>query len=42
MVVRAINFLSNGKKKYLDLTQIHEEGGIWLVDEMTMTTKKGK
>ncbi len=42
MVVRAINFLTNGKKKYLDLTKIHEEGGIWLVDEMTMTTKKGK
>ena len=42
MVVRAINFLTNGKKKYLDLKQIHEEGGIWLVDEMTMTTKKGK
>ena len=42
MVVRAINFLSNGKKKYLDLTQIHEENGIWLIDEMTMTTKKGK
>ncbi len=42
MVVRAINFLTNGKKKYLDLTKIHEEDGIWLVDEMTMTTKKGK
>lgn len=42
VVVRAINFLSNGKKKYLDLTQIHEENGIWLIDEMTMTTKKGK
>jgi len=42
MVVRAINFLTNGKKKYLDLKKIHEENGIWLVDEMTMTTKKGK
>jgi len=42
MVVRAINFMTNGKKKYLDLKKIHEEGGIWLVDEMTMTTKKGK
>jgi len=42
MVVRAINFMTNGKKKYLDLKSIHEEGGIWLVDEMTMTTKKGK
>jgi len=42
MVVRAINFMTNGKKKYLDLKSIHEENGIWLVDEMTMTTKKGK
>jgi len=42
VVVRAINFLTNGKKKYLDLKKIHEENGVWLVDEMTMTTKKGK
>lgn len=42
MVVRAINFMTNGKKKYLDLTKIHKEDGVWLVDEMTMTTKKGK
>jgi len=42
IVVRAINFMTNGKKKYLDLKSIHEENGIWLVDEMTMTTKKGK
>ena len=42
MVVRAINFMRNGKKKYLDLKRIHQESGVWLVDEMTMTTKKGK
>jgi hypothetical protein len=42
VVVRAINFMTNGKKKYLDLKKIHEERGVWLVDEMTMTTKKGK
>ena len=42
MVVRAINFMTNGKKKYLDLKRIHQESGVWLVDEMTMTTKKGK
>ena len=41
MVVRAINFMTNDKKKYLDRKQIHQENGIWLVDEMTMTTKKG-
>ncbi|NEW61162.1 outer membrane lipoprotein-sorting protein [Sulfurovum sp. bin170] len=42
MVVRAINFMSSGKKKYLDIKKIREESGIWLIDEMTMTTKKGK
>jgi len=42
MVVRSIGFLKNGKKKYLDVTRMHEQGGIWVIDEMTMTTKKGK
>ncbi len=42
MVVRSIGFLKNGKKKYLDVTKIHEQDGIWVIDEMTMTTKKGK
>jgi outer membrane lipoprotein-sorting protein len=41
MVIRAINFLTDGKKKYLDVKKIHEENGIWLIDEMSMTTKKG-
>ena len=42
MVVRAINFMTNGKKKYLDLKKIHKQDGVWLIDEMTMTTKKSK
>jgi len=42
MVVRAINFMTNGKKKYLDLKKIHQQDGVWLIDEMTMTTKKSK
>jgi outer membrane lipoprotein-sorting protein len=42
VVVRAINYLTNGKKKYLDLKKIHKQNGIWVVDEMSMTTKKGK
>ena len=42
MVIRAINYMKNGKKKYLDLKKIHKQKGIWVVDEMTMTTKKGK
>jgi len=42
MVVRSINFMRNGKKKYLDMQKIHKQGGVWLPDVMTMTTKKGK
>lgn len=42
VVVRAINYMKNGKKKYLDVKKMHEQKGIWVVDEMTMTTKKGK
>jgi len=42
VVVRAINFMKNGKKKYLDMPRLHKEKGIWIPDEMTMTTKKGK
>jgi outer membrane lipoprotein-sorting protein len=42
MVVRSIGFLKNGKKKYLDVTKMHKQDGIWVIDEMTMTTKKGK
>jgi len=42
VVVRAINYLTNGKKKYLDLKKIHKQNGVWVVDEMSMITKKGK
>jgi len=42
VVVRAINFMTNGKKKYMDMTRLHKQGGVWLADELTMTTKKGK
>ena len=42
VVVRAINFMRNGKKKYMDMQKLHKQGGVWLPDVMTMTTKKGK
>lgn len=42
MVVRSIGFLKNGKKKYLDVKKMHKQDGIWVIDEMTMTTKQGK
>ncbi|MCF6244466.1 MAG: outer membrane lipoprotein-sorting protein [Sulfurovum sp.] len=42
VLVRAINFMRNGKKKYMDIQKLHEQGGVWLADTITMTTKKGK
>jgi outer membrane lipoprotein-sorting protein len=42
VVVRSIAFMRGGKKKYLDVTGMHKQGGIWITDEMSMTTKKGK
>ncbi len=42
MVVRSIGFLKNGKRKYFDVTKMHKQDGIWVIDEMVMTTKKGK
>jgi hypothetical protein len=42
VVVRAINYLTNGKKKYLDIKKLHKQNGIWVIDEMSMITKKGK
>ena len=42
VLVRAINFMRNGKKKYMDIQKMHKQGGVWLPDVMTMTTKKGK
>ena len=42
MVVRSIAFLKNGKKKYFEVKKLHQQDGIWVIDEMTMTTKDGK
>jgi hypothetical protein len=42
VVVRMINFLKNGKRKYFDMPKLHKQNGVWVADEMTMTTKKGK
>jgi hypothetical protein len=42
MVVRSIGFLKNGKKKYFDIKRLHKQNGIWVADEVSMTTKKGK
>ncbi len=42
MVVRSIGFLKNGKKKFFDVKKMHKQNGVWVIDEMTMTTKDGK
>ncbi len=42
VVVRSIGFMKHGRKKYLDIRKLHKQNGIWVPDEMTMTTKKGK
>jgi len=42
VVVRGINFMRNGKKKYMDIKKLHKQAGVWLPDMITMTTKKGK
>ncbi|MCB4751072.1 MAG: outer membrane lipoprotein-sorting protein [Sulfurovum sp.] len=42
VVVRSISFLKNGKKKYMDIAKLHKQNGVWVSDEMTMITKKGK
>jgi hypothetical protein len=42
VVVRALNFMKNGKRKYMDITKMHQEQGIWVADEITMATKKQK
>lgn len=42
MVVRSIGFLKNGETKYLDVTKLHKQDGVWVVDEMVMTTKQGR
>ncbi len=42
VVVRSIGFMKGNKKKYMDIKRLHKQKGIWLPNEMTMTTKKGK
>ncbi len=42
VVVRSIGFMKNDKKKYMDMTKLHQQNGIWVADEITMTTKKGR
>jgi len=43
MLRRAIYTLKNkAKKKYLDVSKMHEQDGVWVVDAMKMISKRGK
>jgi len=42
VLVRAIDFLKNGKKKYFEVKKLHKQDGIWVIDEMSMVLKDGK
>lgn len=40
VVVRSIDFTTNGQMKYMDVVKMYEEKGIWLAKEVSMTVKK--
>ncbi len=42
VVVHSIGFLTNGKKKFFNVNELHLYNGIWVANEITMATKKGK
>jgi hypothetical protein len=43
MVVRAVHWVKEGNRlKYLDVDKLEQIDGIWTIQQMSMTTKKGK
>jgi len=42
VVVRAIHFLTDGKRKYMDVKSLEQIEGIWVATEIEMKTKKDK
>ena len=42
VVIRALHFLTDGKKKYMDVKKLEKIDGIWVATEIEMKTKKGK
>ncbi len=42
VVVRAIHFLTDGKRKYMDVKTLKKIDGIWVATEIEMKTKKDK
>jgi hypothetical protein len=39
MILRALNFKKDGKRKCIDILKTHQVGEVWVVDEVTITTK---
>ncbi len=42
VVVRAIHFVTDGKRKYMDVKKLKKIDGIWVATEIEMKTKKDK
>ena len=42
MVTRAIHFLTDGKRKYLDVQKMKQIDGIWVATKIVMRTTKAK
>lgn len=42
VVVRALHYLVDGKRKYMDVKKLEKIDGIWVATEIEMKTKKGK
>jgi len=42
MVVQAIHFLTDGKKKFMTVKNMEKIDGVWTALEIEMKTKKGK
>ena len=42
VVIRALHFMTDGKKKYMDVKKLEKIDGIWVATEIEMKTKKGK
>jgi len=42
VIIRAIHFMNNNVRKYMEVTELHKENNIWLIDSVSMSTKKDK
>jgi len=42
VVIRALHYLQDGKRKYMDVKKLEKIDGIWVATKIEMKTKKGK